>query len=57
MQSKELGFETLIVNPVSHHLTMSFFCFERYGSVSCGSSWSSFISSDAALAKCPGTVR
>lgn len=32
---------------------MSFFCLDRYGSVSWGSSWSNFISSVAALAKCP----
>lgn len=39
----------------SERLTMSFFCLERYGSVSGGSSsWSSFISSVLALAKCPG---
>lgn len=39
----------------SGRLTMSFFCLERYGSVSGGSSsWSSFISSVLALAKCPG---
>lgn len=39
------------------HLTMSFFCLERYGSDSCGSSsWSNFIRSELALTKCPVEV-
>lgn len=43
----------LPITSLKAFLTMSFFCLDRYGSVIWGSSWSSFISSEAALARCP----